>query len=108
MGKAKILIFIGIIVIGISLGYSFMTKAGDGPNDLKKKVDVASRDYFEKNISVNETTSTYKITLDMLYSSGEGYDLSGLEDCDKNKTYSEVLVDFKNGKPKKVNIKLSC
>lgn len=108
MGKAKILIFMGITVIGISLGYLLMTKAGDGPSELKKKIDVASRDYFKKNISVNETTSVYKITLDMLYSSGEGYDLTGLDECDRNKTYSEVQVNFKNGKPKKVNVKLSC
>ncbi len=108
MGKSKLFVVLGVIIIGISLGYFFMGKTTSTSDELSEKMDYASRDYFEKYISVNETTSIYKITLDMLYSSGEDYDLSGLENCDKNKTHSEVFVNFKTGQPKEVNVKLSC
>ena len=108
MGKSKMFVIFGVAIIGISLIYFFMGRTSSTKDELSEKMKHASRDYFEKYISVNETTSIYKITLDMLTNAPDNYDLSGMEKCDKNKTYSEVLVNFKTGKPKDITIKLSC
>lgn len=108
MGKSKTIILVGFIVVAAAIGYYFLNNNGGENTVLSDKMKVASKDYFEKNVSVNDTTSIYKITLERLENSGEEYDLSGLENCDKEKTYANVTVNFKNGEAKDIEVKLSC
>lgn len=108
MGKVKTIILIGIIVVVGALGYYFINNKANDNTELSNKIKVASADYFEKYISVNSATSIYKITLDTLENSAEEYDLSGLENCDREKTYANVTVNFKNGEAKEIEVKLSC
>ena len=108
MGKSKTIILVGVIVVALAIGYYFLNNNGVENTELSDKMKAASKDYFEKNVSVNDTTSIYKITLERLENSGEEYDLSGLENCDKEKTYANVTVNFKNGEAKDIEVKLSC
>lgn len=108
MGKSKTIILVGVIVVALAIGYYFLNNNGGENTELSHKMKAASKDYFEKNVSVNDTTSIYKITLERLENSGEEYDLSGLENCDKEKTYANVTVNFKNGEAKDIEVKLSC
>ena len=74
-------------------------------------METASRDYFEKYVSANDSVNTYKITLEDLEqanTNGESYDLKGLEKCDKTKTFANITINYKNGKAKKAQVELKC
>ena len=108
MGKGKSIIIVGVIILIGAAGYYLLNSQNSGGSKLSNRMTNASRDYFEKYVSVNETKSIYKITLEMLEDSGEDYDLSGLENCDRDRTYANVTVNFKNGEAKDIEVKLSC
>lgn len=100
----KVLIVIILLLIG---GY-FVFVHLNGSKDLEEKIKNASIDYFEKYVSTNETMSAYKVTLKELASSGENYDLNGLNKCDQENTFAEITIDYKTGSPKKVEVELKC
>ena len=64
MGKAKTIIIIGVIIVVGAIGYYFVNSNAGDSSELSNKMKTASEDYFTKYISVNDTTSIYKITLD--------------------------------------------
>ena len=100
----KIIVLIVILAIG---GY-FIYNQLNNKNNYESIIKKYSEDYFTKYISINESQSTYKITLNDLENSSENYDLKSLNKCDKEKTYANVTVDFKTGNPKKVEVQLKC
>ena len=104
-----IILLIGVLLIIGSICFYIFNKGDD--SKLKSKMEVASKDYFEKYVSLAESASAYNVTLNMLEeanNNGETYDLNGLEKCDKEKTYASVTIDYKTGKPKNVEVKLNC
>ena len=105
--KGKIIIILLIVVVLCGLGYYlfFSTK---NEKVLKDKMIKASRDYFEKYMSVNDSTYSYVVTLSMLENAEEKYDLKGLEKCNKNTTKAELIINYNTGKPKKVKVELNC
>lgn len=104
--KRKIFIIaVAIILAGVLL---YFFKISNSENNLKSKMESASRDYFQKYISTNDSKSIYQITLGMLESSNENYDLKGLEKCDKEKTFSNITVNYSTGEAKKVEVELKC
>lgn len=103
-------VLIAVVILGIG-GYFYLGSTKTANQELANKMDTASRDYFEKYISANDSVNTYKVTLEDLESankSGEEYDLKGLEKCDKTKTYADVTIDYKTGKAKKTQVELKC
>ena len=111
--KKKIFVIIVIILIIGAAVASFLYFEGSEKetNELEKKMDTASRDYFEKYISANDSANSYKITLQDLEKAnqnGEEYDLKGLEKCDKTNTFADVTIDYKTGKAKKTQVELKC
>lgn len=110
MGKGKILMMMGLLVIIGSLGYYFINNQEQNKK-LVKKIEAASQEYFKKYVRTNETASAYEITLKELIdanNNGENYDLKGLENCDKNKTYATISINMSNGKVTKTEVKLKC
>lgn len=111
--KKKVVLIIGlIIVIAVAIGAFFVIKETESKNnELETKMDTASRDYFQKYVSANDSVNVYKITLEDLENAnkeGEQYDLKGLEKCDKTKTFSNVTIDYKDGTAKKTQVELKC
>ena len=39
---------------------------------------------------------------------GEKYDLKGLEQCDKEETFANITINYKNGKAKETQVELKC
>lgn len=112
MKKKVVLIIIFIVVIlGVIGTYLFLQNNESKNNELENKMATASRDYFEKYVSANDSVNVYKITLKDLEEAnkqGEEYDLSGLEKCDKINTFASVTINYKNGKAKKSQVELKC
>ena len=110
MGKGKILIIVGLLIIFGTLGYYFIGLQGEN-NNLSEKMKTASQDYFKKYMRTIETASAYEVTLKELLdarSNGENYDLQGLEKCNKTKTHATITIDMNDGKIKKIKVKLNC
>lgn len=104
-----------IIIITIfflaSLSYYFIIKNNSQNNFLKEKMKAASMDYFEKYISTNDSSSAYIVTLNMLKranNQGENYDLNGFEKCKLQSTLALISINYKDGKPKEVEVELNC
>ncbi len=112
MKNKVILIVIFIIVVALAIvGFIFLKNTEDETKHLEDKMITASNDYFKKYISANDSVNVYKITLQDLQNAnknGESYDLSGLEKCDKNKTFANVTIDYKDGTAKKTQVELKC
>ncbi len=111
--KKKIIILIILILIITSgvVAYLYFKQNEEGINELEKKIDTASRDYFEKYVSANDSANSYIVTLKDLEKAnqnGENYDLKGLEKCHKTNTYASVTIDYKTGKAKKTQVELKC
>ena len=105
MKKKVILIIVLIIVIVGAIGtYIFLQNNETKNTELENKMATASREYFEKYVSANDSVNVYKITLQDL----EEYDLKGLEKCDKNKTFANVTINYKDGTAKKTQVELKC
>lgn len=110
--KKKIGIIL-LIIIAVVAGfvYLYFNKTDKETENLEKKIDKASRDYFEKYVSANDSVNAYKITLEDLEKAnqtGENYDLKGLEKCDKKETYADVTINYQTGKAKKTQVNLKC
>lgn len=108
--KTYIIVFLSIIIFGL-IGYYFYLINSGKDDYLEKKMEVASKDYYEKYISTNDSTSAYIVTLNMLINAnnnGENYDLKGLEKCKPQSTLAIITVNYKNGDPKKVEVELNC
>ena len=113
MKKSKIIaiIVIIIIVIAVIAGYLYFNEKEQANQELENKIDTAARDYFDKYVSTNDSRSVYEVTLEMLEEAnqnGEEYDLKGLEKCDKTRTFSNVTINYKNGKAKDAQVELKC
>ena len=110
--KSHIGLVIGIIIIIILIALSFIFMTNNKTdNKLADVMAEASSDYFKKYMSVNDSTSAYVVTLDMLENAnneGENYNLTGLENCKKQSTLARVTVDFKTGEPRKIEVELNC
>ncbi|MBR3198543.1 MAG: hypothetical protein IKG27_00855 [Bacilli bacterium] len=109
--KGNNVIIIAVILIVALIGGFFFFAKSKTDKTLEKKLDTASREYFTKYMSANDSTSIYVVTLDMLKSAnnqGEKYDLKGLEKCQGQKTLARVTIDYNNGEPKKVEVELNC
>ena len=109
MGKGKILIIIGIILIVVGVGAYYFTNNQN--NALKNQMKVAGEDYFEKYISTIETTSAYDITLKDLREAnkkGENYKLDLLEKCNEDKTKTTITINMTDGKITITEVKLDC
>ncbi len=111
--KKTLLIVLTLVIIAASGGaiYYYTKTKETQNNELENKIDTASRDYFEKYISANDSANTYMVTLEDLEKAnqnGENYDLKGLEKCDKTKTFSNVTIDYQTGKAKKTQVELKC
>lgn len=111
--KKKIFVIIVLILIvaaAIASYFYFQTTKSE-TNELENKIDTASRDYFEKYVSANDSANSYIVTLEDLEKAnqnGENYDLKGLEKCHKTNTYASVTIDYKTGKAKKTQVELKC
>lgn len=111
MKKIIIVIILILIIAAAGFGLFYFKDTEDTSNGLEQKIDTASRDYFEKYVSANDSANTYKVTLQDLEEAnqnGESYDLKGLEKCDKNKTFANVTIDYTTGKAKKTQVELKC
>lgn len=111
MKKAIPIIILVILILG-GVGIYFYFQNVDNQNvELENKMATASKSYFEKYVSANDSVNTYKITLEDLENAnknGENYDLKGLEKCDKTRTFSNVTINYKNGKAKDAQVELKC
>ena len=111
--KKKILIIIvlaALILAGV-FTFMFLMNNENQKHELKEKMEVASKDYFEKYISANDSVNIYKVTLKDLEDAnknGEEYDLKGLEKCDKEKTFANITINYQNGTAKKAQVELKC
>ena len=112
MKKKVVLIIVLIIVVGVILGtFLFLQNNKSKNNELENKIETASRDYFEKYVSANDSVNVYKVTLQDLENAnknGEEYDLKGLEKCDKTKTFANITINYQNGKAKNAQVELKC
>ena len=109
--KIIIIIILILIVAGVGIGLYYFKDTENKTNELEQKIDTASRDYFEKYISANDSANSYMITLEDLEKAnqnGEEYDLKGLEKCDKTKTFANVTIDYTTGKAKETQVELKC
>ena len=112
MKKKIVLIVLTIVIIIAIIGVILFVQNNETKkHNLEKKMETASRDYFEKYVSANDSASIYKVTLEDLESAnknGEEYDLKGLEKCDKTKTFADITINYQNGKAKKTQVELKC
>ena len=112
MKKKVVLIIVLIIIVVVAIGtYLFLQNNESKNTELENKMETASRDYFEKYVSANDSENVYKITLQDLEDAnkeGEEYDLKGLEKCDKTKTFANITIDYQDGTAKKAQVELKC
>lgn len=112
MKKKIIVIIVLILIVGAAgAGYFYFQNTESETDELESKLDTASRAYFEKYVSANDSANSYKVTLEDLETAnqnGEEYDLTGLEKCDKTKTFANVTIDYRTGKAKKTQVELKC
>lgn len=112
MKKKVVLVVLLIIIVVAAVGAYFYFKSDENQNnELENKMQTASKDYFEKYVSANDSVNVYKITLEDLEEAnknGESYDLKGLEKCDKTKTFADITINYKNGKAKNAQVELKC
>ncbi len=111
--KKIILIVLTLVILAAAGGtaYYYFKTEENKTKKLEAKIDNASRDYFEKYISANDSANIYVVTLKDLEKAnqnGENYDLKGLEKCNKTKTLANVTIDYKTGKAKKTQVELKC
>lgn len=109
--KPLTIIIVIFVFVGLGLAYYYINRTNTKYKFLEKKMKVASSDYFKKYTSTNDSSSAYIVTLNMLKKAnenGEKYDLKGLENCKANSTLSIITINYKDGTPKKVEVKLNC
>ena len=110
--KVVLIVILIIIVVGAALAFLFLQNNESHNKELEDKMETASRDYFEKYVSANDSVNVYKVTLEDLETAnkenGEEYDLKGLEKCDKTKTFANVTINYQDGTAKKAQVELKC
>ena len=98
----KFLIYV-VILLFLIIGLLFLYKNNKvNEKRLKKLMKDYSIDYFEKNMSINDISNEYIVTLRMLEDSND-YDLKNFKGCKKQSTF--VMIK-KN--PYKVKVELNC
>ena len=107
------IIILGILVTIVLLSANRLISSSNLEyyNTSEKMMILASKDYFEKYISANDSVNIYKVTLKDLEDAnknGEEYDLKGLEKCDKEKTFANISINYQNGTAKKAQVELKC
>ena len=62
--KKKVLIIIVLVALILAGVFTFMFLMNNEnqKHELKEKMEVASKDYFEKYISANDSVNIYKVT----------------------------------------------
>ena len=109
--KVTLIIVLVIVILAIVGAFLFLQNNESHNQKLEDKMATASRDYFEKYVSANDSASVYQVTLEDLEEAnknGEEYDLKGLEKCDKTKTFADITINYQNGKAKKTQVELKC
>ena len=86
----------GDIIKGIIVGY----EGNDVLVDIKAKTAAICPN---SEILVSKDQNSKDIL-----QKGEEYDLKGLEKCDKNKTFANVTINYKDGTAKKTQVELKC
>lgn len=104
MKKVLPILIIVIAVVGVGVVYLETTKQN---KELEKQMKDASVQYFEDYVSATDSASIYKITLKELEDKNE-YNINKLKKCDSDKTYANITINYKNGKPKKTEVNLKC
>ena len=94
-----------IIIVGVIVYFALDTNKTN--KELSEKMKQASSEYFENYISATDSINTYTITLEELKTKGE-YNLKGLEKCNDKLTKAHITINFKTGKPKKIETELKC
>lgn len=107
---AIIFVFILILILGGVIAY-FTVDFNDLDPAAEKAMKESSMDYFDNYASVSSSSVAYKVTLKMLKeakSEGAKYDLSKLKNCDENKTYATIVIDYSSGEAKDAEVTLKC
>lgn len=107
MKKIKIIIFIIIIVVTLAFGGFYFYSKEQNNKELEKNIIPIAKDYFDKYMSTNTSSNTYKVTLEDLKNAPETYDLTKFSSCN-NDTFVDLVIDFKEGKIIKTIVKLNC
>ena len=104
---AIIVIVILALVVG---GVFFLYNEEQGNKELEDTIKPLAEDYFDKYMSINESSNAYTVTLKDLKEAnenGEDYDLSKLNKC-SDETSVTITIDYRTGKVKKSEVKLDC
>ena len=107
---AIIFVVILILFLGGVIAY-FTVDFNKLDPQAEKAMKTASMDYFNNYATVSSSSSAYKVTLKMLKEAkkeGAEYNLSALNNCDENKTYANITIDYINGEAKKAEVTLKC
>ena len=107
MKKTKIIIFIIIIVATLAFGGFYFYSKEQNNKELEKIIVPIAEDYFDKYISTNTGSNTYKISLKDLREAPDVYDLTKFSSC-KDDTSIDVVIDYKTGKVVKTIVELNC
>ena len=111
MKKIIPIIFLVVLIIGGVDVYFYFQNIDNQNTELENKMSTASKAYFEEYVSANDSNNIYKVTLQDLEKAnqqGENYDLKGLEQCDKEETFANITINYKNGKAKETQVELKC
>lgn len=102
--KLSFILLIIVIVIGFMIYSSYKEKE----KSLNQALKTPAQNYFINYISSNSGISTYRITLKALKNAPQKYDLKKLKNCNENKTYADITIDFNDGSIKNTKIVLNC
>ena len=100
-----------IVIVLVLASLAVITIDNNNQKVMRGALKVPALDYFDKYVSVNSTSTSYKVTLKMLKEanqSGEKYKLKPLSKCDEEKTYATITIDFSTGKVTHTDLKLNC
>lgn len=102
----KVLPILIIVIVAVGIGVVYF-KTNNQSEELEKQMKTASLKYFDDYVSTTDINSVYKVTLKDLQTKNE-YEINKLKKCDSDKTYTNITINFKNGKPKKTEVNLKC
>ena len=107
---AIIFVFVLIIILGGVIAYFTVDFSKINPN-ASKAMKTSSMDYFNNYATVSSSTASYKVTLKMLKEAnkeGADYNLNSLNNCNEDKTYALIDVDYATGDAKDAEVTLKC
>ena len=107
---AIIFVFILIMILGGVIAY-FTVDFNKLDPTAEKTMKNLSMDYFNNYATVSSSAAAYKVTLKMLKEAkdeGAEYNLIDLNNCDEDKTYATIEVDYASGEAKDAEVTLKC